>query len=165
MTIMPTDQETKAVRKSLERAFKEMDDELEKCKNLNEAMSHLLDVVKSLRRSRDPVMDHLLHRLFADIGALVDLQGVEIRKLRGKQEAEKKVVDGFGNLSPTDARTVIDDLIKKEKQAALKHAQKGLELLRGSTMPESIPEAAKELAEAAKELQGIAGKEIVKGFF
>jgi hypothetical protein len=92
---------------------------------------------------------------------LFDKYQAENYKVGGKFEAWVEVLKHAD--SPTDARTVIDALIEKERRQALKHARKGLELLQ--TMPPSIAGAAEELAEAAKKLQQIAGKEIVKGFF
>jgi hypothetical protein len=106
-----------------------------------------------------------MDQLWKDYYALADEVLAERNKLHGKREAYLELLK-HADLSPTDARTVIDALIKKEREEALEHAQHGLELLQGAgTMPESVAEATKELAEAAKRLREITGKETVKGFF
>ena len=58
---------------------------------------------------------------------LFDKYQAENYKIGGKFEAWVEVIKHAD--SPTEARTVIDALIEKERRQALKHARKGLELL------------------------------------
>jgi hypothetical protein len=161
MTIMATDEEKRAVQKAKEKALDEIKKELKKLKILNNSLERMNDLINALEQAND--VDELVSKLDKAFDDLFNEFEAEHRKYTGKKEALKALIKDT-DLSPAGARTVIDNLIEKEKAEAVRHARKGLELLQSAgTMPESVAEATKELSEAAKKLQEIAGKETVKG--